>query len=56
MLSFKGIVQRKLTGVKISLNDRYSFGDGALGIFFNFKGTPSWILPKAFCRQLSPKY
>jgi hypothetical protein len=25
-----------------------------LGIFFNFKGTPSWILPKAFCRQLSP--
>jgi hypothetical protein len=27
-----------------------------LGIFFYFKGTPSWILPKAFCRQLSPKY
>jgi hypothetical protein len=23
---------------------------------FNFKGTPSWILPKAFCRQFSPKY
>jgi hypothetical protein len=41
---------------KISSNDRYSFGDGVLGIFFYFKGTPSWILPKAFCRQLSPKY
>jgi hypothetical protein len=27
-----------------------------LGIFLNFNGTPSWILPKAFCRQLSPKY
>jgi hypothetical protein len=24
-------------------------------MFFNFKATPSWILPKAFCRQLSPK-
>jgi hypothetical protein len=29
---------------------------GCLAFFFNFKGTPSWILPKAFCRQLSPKY
>jgi hypothetical protein len=26
-----------------------------LGIFkINFKGTSSWILPRAFCRQLSP--
>ncbi len=23
--------------------------------FFFFKGTQSWIFPKAFCRQLSPK-
>jgi hypothetical protein len=52
----KGIVQRKLTGVKKSSIDRYSFGDVVLGIFLNFKGTPSSILPKAFCRQLSPKY
>jgi hypothetical protein len=52
----KGIVQRKLTGVKISSFNRFSFGDGVLGIFFYFKGTPSWILPKVFCHQLSPKY
>ncbi len=29
---------------------------GAGQFFLNFKGKPSWILPKAFCRQLSPKY
>jgi hypothetical protein len=29
---------------------------GCWAFFLNFKGTPSWILPKAFCRQLSPKY
>jgi hypothetical protein len=51
----KGIVQRKLTGVKNKLKG-LSFGDGVLGIFLNFNGTPSWILPKTFCRQLSPKY
>jgi hypothetical protein len=27
-----------------------------LGIFFDFKGTPSWILPNAFCQKLSQKY
>jgi hypothetical protein len=27
---------------------------GCWAFFFNFKGTPSWILPKAFCR-LKPK-
>jgi hypothetical protein len=34
----KGIVQRKLTGVKKSSNDRYSFRDGELGILLIFKG------------------
>jgi hypothetical protein len=34
--SLKGIFQRKLTGVKKSSNDRYSFGDGVLGILFLF--------------------
>ncbi len=35
----KGIVQRKVTGVKkISSNDRYSFGDGVLGNFLYIKG------------------
>jgi hypothetical protein len=29
---------------------------GCWALLFYFKGTPSWILPKAFCRQLSPKY
>jgi hypothetical protein len=24
--------------------------------FFNFKGTPSWILQKTFCPHLSPNY
>jgi trehalose-6-phosphatase len=28
---------------------------GCCAFLFYFKGTPSWILPKAFCRQLSPK-
>jgi hypothetical protein len=26
------------------------------GHFLNFKGSPSWILLKVFCCQLSPKY
>jgi hypothetical protein len=42
-------------GKKNKLNDRYSIGDGVLGIFFNFKGTPSWILHKALRCQLSQK-
>jgi hypothetical protein len=29
---------------------------GCWAFLFYFKGTPSWILPKAFCCQLSPKY
>jgi hypothetical protein len=29
---------------------------GRWTIFFNFKGTPSWILQKRFCRHLSPNY
>jgi hypothetical protein len=29
---------------------------GSWAFLFYFKWTPSWILPKAFCRQLSPKY
>ncbi len=30
----KGIVYQKLTGVKKSSSNRFSFGDGLLGIFF----------------------
>jgi hypothetical protein len=29
---------------------------GCWVFLFQFKGTPSWILPKAFCHQLGPKY
>ncbi len=46
--TFKGIVQQKPIGVKkISLNDRYSFGDGVLGIFF-FKGRHLGFCQKPF--------
>jgi hypothetical protein len=35
---FKGLSRENQQGSKIGSNDRYSFGDGLLGIF-NFKGT-----------------
>jgi hypothetical protein len=35
--TFKGIVQKKLKGLKVGSNDRYSFVGGVLGIFLNLK-------------------
>jgi hypothetical protein len=53
--TLKGIVQRKLRGVETMLNDGYCFSFVVLGIISIFKGTPSWILLKTFCRHYSTK-
>jgi hypothetical protein len=53
-LDFKGIDQRTLTGVGNKSNEGYWFGVVVLSINFIFKGMPSWIQLKMFCRQLSP--
>ncbi len=37
----KVLYSENLQGSKISSNDRYSFGDEVLDIFFSFKGAPS---------------
>jgi hypothetical protein len=47
--------KEKVREVKISSNDRYTWVR-VQGIFLDIKEIPSWILLKAFCRQLSPKY
>jgi hypothetical protein len=56
-MRFKGIVQRKLIVVKNKFK-QYIFIRrlGAGQFLFYFNGTPSWILPKAFYRQLSLKF
>ncbi len=53
----KGIVRRKLWWVEIIINRQvllYCWDAGHF--FFNFKGTPSRILQKTFCRHLSLNY
>jgi hypothetical protein len=44
-------------GSKIGSNDKYSFGDGVLGIFFffTFQGTLLWILLKTFSPLVKPE-
>ncbi len=42
-------------GLKVVSIDRYCFSGGVLEIFLDFKGTPSWILQKLFCRYFEPK-
>jgi hypothetical protein len=56
--NFEGIVQRKLRWVEIGINRQLHIVLvlGRWTFFFNFKGTPSWILQKRFCRHLSPNY
>jgi hypothetical protein len=43
-------------GLKLVTTDRSRSSVRAVGLLFNFKWSPSWILQKMFCRHLSPSY
>jgi hypothetical protein len=55
-LLFKGIFQRKLRWVEIGYNGTgLALVLGHWAFFFNFKGSPSWILQKNVLSPLEPK-